>query len=77
MGRQFRGLIAGVAFYERVETREEDDRMVQAEQRVIQEDLFQLNHRESEVEVEQRFADWTEYVLASGLAAWESGVSSM
>lgn len=75
MGRQFRGLIAGVAFYERAETREEDDRMVQAEQQVIQEDLFQVNHRESEVEAEQRFADWTEYLVAAGLAAWERGVS--
>jgi hypothetical protein len=77
MGKQFRGLIAGVAFYERAETSEEGDRMVQAEQQVIQEDLFQLNHRESEVEAEQRFVDWAEYAVAAGLAAWERGVSNI
>jgi Fic family protein len=75
MGREFRGLIAGVAFYERAESREEDDRMVQAEQQVIQEDLFQLNHRETEATAEERFADWAEYVVAAGLAAWERGVT--
>jgi len=75
MGRQFRGLIAGVAFYERAESREGDDRMIQAEQQVIQEDLFQLNHRETQATAEERFADWAEYVVAAGLAAWERGVT--
>jgi len=43
--------------------------MVQAEQKVIHDDLFQLNHRETEPEAHQRFADWTEYAIAAGLAA--------
>lgn len=77
MGRQFRGLIAGVAFYDRAETREEGDRMVQAEQQVIQESLFQLNHFEGEPEAEQRFVEWTEYAIAAGLAAWERGVTNI
>lgn len=76
MGREFRGLIAAVAFYERAEAREEDDRMVQVEQQIIQADLFQLNHRESKPEVERRFANWSEYVIAAGLAAWERGVAA-
>lgn len=76
MGKTFRGLVAGIAFYERADRHEEDDRLVTTEQRLTSEDIFQLNHREAAADAERRFCDWLNRTTTVGLGIWEAGLSS-
>ncbi len=76
MGRTFRGLIAGVAMYERADVREDDERLVTSEQRLIHPDLFQFNHLEVPGEAERRFCEWINESSTIGLGIWERSLES-
>jgi Fic family protein len=76
MGQTFRGLIAGVAFYERADKREDEERLVTSEQALIQPELFQVNHLEDYAEAERRFCEWVNDSCTIGLGMWERGLES-
>lgn len=71
MGRTFRGLIAGVAFFEHWDRDEEAGRMVQTEQNVVAGQLFQINHREDQSTAQARFSDWLMEAATLALGIWE------
>ncbi|MDQ3675403.1 MAG: Fic family protein [Actinomycetota bacterium] len=73
MGQTFRGLIAGVAFFERADRDEDSERFAITEQCLVA-DLFQVNHIEDAAVAERRFCDWLQRATTVGLGIWERGM---
>jgi Fic family protein len=73
MGQTFRGLIAGVAFFERADRSEDSEGLITTEQCLVS-DLFQLNHIDDPAVAERRFCDWLQRATTVGLGIWERGL---
>lgn len=74
MGQTFRGLIAGVVFFERADRNEDGESFATTEQCLVS-DLFQLNHVEDAAVAERRFCDWLQRATTVGLGIWERGLA--
>lgn len=74
MGQSFRGLIAGVAFFERADRNDDGESLATTEQSLVS-DLFQLNHAEEAAIAERRFCDWLQRATTVGLGIWERGLA--
>lgn len=74
IGGTFRGLIAVTAFWQYAT--QEDGRWQRTEDRLLDEELFQVNSREDPAAAEERFDEWLEHVLTAGLAIWQRRLSA-
>ncbi|MCP9490940.1 MAG: Fic family protein [Solirubrobacteraceae bacterium MAG38_C4-C5] len=74
IGTTFRGLIAVTAFWQYAT--QEDGSWQRTEDRLLDEELFQVNSREDPAVAEERFDAWLEHVLTAGLAIWQRRLSA-
>ncbi len=74
IGATFRGLIAVTAFWQYAV--QEDGRWQRTEDRLLDEELFQVNSREDPAAAEERFDGWLEHVLTAGLGIWQRRLSA-
>lgn len=72
MGKNFRGLIAAVAFLQQFGAGEEGGSMAFLEEQLVQPELFQLNYGEPLEQARQRFTDWIGDSIRIGLGQWLS-----
>ncbi|MQA73188.1 MAG: hypothetical protein GEU88_02350 [Solirubrobacterales bacterium] len=76
VGREFRGLIAVTAFYNRYQLgseRGKKDRRRTHSKR-ISDELFQINYLEDPEQAADRFREWLRGVLTIGLGQWRRGL---
>jgi Fic family protein len=73
IGSTFRGLIAATAFWEAYDL--DDGRWQRTERRLLHDEVFQINPREPEASVEERFSEWLDHQVTAGLAIWERGLT--
>jgi len=72
-GREFRGVLAvSACFFRREET--EAGRSEIADVTPLSQEIFQINYREYQQDVESRFRTWLEEVLVKGLGLWRAGL---
>jgi len=72
MGKNFRGLIAAVAFLQQFGAGEEGGSMAFLEEQLVQPELFQLNYGEPVEQARLRFTDWIGDSIRIGLGQWLS-----
>lgn len=76
LGREFRGLIGALAFYEQHKLGVEEGRRTRTVTRrePIVEDLFQVTYLEDPEVATRRFREWLKEAVTVGLAEWRAGL---
>ncbi len=72
-GHEYRGIVGASACFFRRESTEKDEREI-VDLTTLTGELFQVNYRESTEAASDRFQDWLEDVLVTGLEAWRTGL---
>jgi len=73
IGREYRGLIGGaLLFFRRAEVEDADQKVVDVT--TASDELFQINYKESQESVLERFAQWLDSSMVRALEMWRQGL---
>jgi hypothetical protein len=73
IGREYRGLIGASLYFFRTEEVEEGQRQA-VDVTVASDELFQINYKEDESSVSERFERWLDRGMTRGLEIWRRGL---
>jgi hypothetical protein len=73
IGREYRGLIGAFLYFFRTEEVEEGQRQA-VDVTVASDELFQINYKEDESSVSERFERWLDRGMTRGLETWRRGL---
>jgi hypothetical protein len=73
IGREYRGLIgAGLLFFRRATIEDAEKQVIDVA--AASEELFQINYKEGEASVRERFIHWLDQSMVQGLEMWRQGL---
>lgn len=73
IGREYRGLIGGSLYFFRTEEVDEGQRQA-VDVTIASDELFQINYKEDEASVSDRFERWLDRGMTRGLEIWRRGL---